>query len=192
MAEPITPTIDATVDLLRATGTGSAMLGTFPIRRLKGYGLLWQRSRRALLVVEQHHRVLGGRFQLSSPSEDLSADVIHHDDVVYPMKVDADESPSVEAQAYAIAVAKRPAPRAVVGVRQATHQCRFDTAAVADGQHGGAIRYGGHESGPEATVGVGDRGQLWQLCQEFGVSAVGLRPVPVVVVCYLARQIAGR
>lgn len=54
-------------------------------------------------------------------------DVIHHDDVVYPMKVDADESASVEAQAYAIAVAKRPAPRAVVGVRQATHQCRFDT-----------------------------------------------------------------
>ena len=76
MAEPITPTIDAKVVLLRATGTGSAILGAFPLRRLKGYGLLWQRFRRALVVVEQHHEVLGGRFHLSSPSEDVGVDFI--------------------------------------------------------------------------------------------------------------------
>jgi hypothetical protein len=62
MAEPTTPTIDAMVDLLPATGTESAVLGTFPIRRLKGYDLLWQRSRRTLLVLERHHKVVGDRF----------------------------------------------------------------------------------------------------------------------------------
>jgi hypothetical protein len=97
------------------------MLGTFPIRRLKGYGLLWLRSPRALLVVERHHEVLGGRFHLSSPSEDVGVGVIECDDVVYPMKVDTDETGSVEAQACAIAVAERRAPRAVVGMRQATY-----------------------------------------------------------------------
>jgi hypothetical protein len=64
MAEPTTPTIDAMVDLLPATGTESAVLGTFPIRRLKGYDLLWQRSRRTLLVLERHHKVVGIVFTI--------------------------------------------------------------------------------------------------------------------------------
>jgi hypothetical protein len=58
---------------------------------------------------------------------------------------------------------------------------------MANDQYGGPIWYCGHEPGPEFTVGVGDRGQPRQLCQEFGVSAVGLRPVPLLVVFYLAR-----
>jgi hypothetical protein len=69
-------------------------------------------------------------------------------DVLYPVKLDVDETALVEAQACAVAVAERRAPWAMVGLRQASHQRGFDAAAVADDQYGGAIRYGGQQPGP--------------------------------------------
>ena len=120
MAEPTTPTIDAMVDLLPATGTESAVLGTFPDPTFEGIRLavaaLPANSSRPRATPQSS----GGSFSPSSPSEDVGVDVIERDDVVCPMKVDTDEAGSVEAQACAIAVAERRAPRAVVGMRQAT------------------------------------------------------------------------
>jgi hypothetical protein len=47
------------------------------------------------------------------------------------VELDADEPAVVEAEACAVAVAERRAPRLVVGVRQAGHQPWLDPAAVA-------------------------------------------------------------
>jgi hypothetical protein len=72
------------------------------------------------------------------------------------MEPDADEPARVEAETGAVAVAKRRAPRPVVGIRQAGNQARLDPAAVADDQGGGAVRHGLGHARPEGPVRLGD------------------------------------
>jgi hypothetical protein len=75
------------------------------------------------------------------------------------MEPDADEPALLEAETGAVAVAKRRAPRPVVGIRQAGHQARLDPAAVADDQGGVAVRHGLGHARPEDPVRLGDPDQ---------------------------------
>jgi hypothetical protein len=113
------------------------------------------------------------------------------DDVLYAVKLDVDEIALVEAQACAVAVAERRAPRGVVGVRRQVTNAGsilppwLTTSTVVPSGAAASSRVHSSQWASATAANPGD------CARSFGVSAVRLRPVPLVVVFDSARQVAG-